>query len=275
MAGDCLRIRAERSTAYPRDRVLAKDNPFVVPSEPDGQVLSYRVSACPDTAFQLASRRPSCASVRLVRFGKPRRNSRTSSSGRTGAKSKAPRRFLEGSRHKAPSRSGPMGGSRPERAGGSGAGRVGGRHRLVPGCGRERAHHLPRAPADRVALCAHRCHVDLPGQLRHFVVRHARPDVAPGHAKAVDPVVVQDLRPVRDDEIYRGVLGSRHVPQEPDNRVDSLGGARAQVGLGQAAQDPVEVRRRAPDSEVCTLACWTRKKLTASMAGLRRACPGR
>jgi hypothetical protein len=31
-------------------------DPFGVPYEPDGQVLSYRVSACPDTAFQLASR---------------------------------------------------------------------------------------------------------------------------------------------------------------------------------------------------------------------------
>jgi hypothetical protein len=43
-------------------------DPFGVPYEPDGQVLSYRVSACPDTAFQLAIRRPSCASVRLVRL---------------------------------------------------------------------------------------------------------------------------------------------------------------------------------------------------------------
>jgi hypothetical protein len=29
-------------------------DPFGVPYEPDGQVLSYRVSACPDTAFPLA-----------------------------------------------------------------------------------------------------------------------------------------------------------------------------------------------------------------------------
>jgi hypothetical protein len=29
-------------------------DPLVVPYEPDGQVLSYRVSACPDTAFRLA-----------------------------------------------------------------------------------------------------------------------------------------------------------------------------------------------------------------------------
>jgi hypothetical protein len=33
-------------------------DPLVVPYEPDGQVLSYRVSACPETAFPLAIRRP-------------------------------------------------------------------------------------------------------------------------------------------------------------------------------------------------------------------------
>jgi hypothetical protein len=46
-------------------------DPFVVPYEPDGQVLSYRVSACPETAFQLAIRQPSSASHALVHLGVP------------------------------------------------------------------------------------------------------------------------------------------------------------------------------------------------------------
>lgn len=88
------------------------------------------------------------------------------------------------------------------------------RGRRPPARAPERRRHFPRPPPDGAPVSLHGGDVNAGAELGDLLVGHPRADVAPGHLQALRPAVVEDLPPVRDDHVYRHVLGSGHMPEE-------------------------------------------------------------
>src|SRR2546428_4933713 len=116
------------------------------------------------------------------------------------------------------------------------AGDVPGPDRFCPRLWRERLHDLPCSAAHSAAVGARSGDVDSLVQLGYLLVGHAGADVRAPNAEPTRPGLAEHLPAVRDDAVHADVLGPRHVPEEPRERVHAFGRPEPHLVVRESAQ---------------------------------------
>ena len=88
---------------------------------------------------------------------------------------------------------------------------------------------LDRLHADGGAIALHCRHVRLLAQRGDLIGRHPRAHVPARNVHALRPVLVKNLGSRGDHQIDRDVLRSRHVPEQPHDRVEAVARALSHV----------------------------------------------
>ena len=109
---------------------------------------------------------------------------------------------------------------------------------LVPRRRRETPDDVLRAPPDGGAIGAYGLDVRTAREIGDFARAHPGADRAPGHVHAADPLVFQHLAAGTHDEVDGDVLGPRHVPEDPHERVEPVTRLHPHLVLAEIKADP-------------------------------------
>src|SRR5262245_29187832 len=118
---------------------------------------------------------------------------------------------------------------------------------VLPRLSGQPSDDLAGPDADGRAVGAHRLDVGAARQLRDLAVGHPGADDAPREIHPAHPFLVEDLVVPGDDQVHRDVLGPRHVPEQPHERVQSRARTRPHLLVAEPREDSLRGGRAPAD----------------------------